>query len=440
MFPFLPVLFLAQVNPVARQVYKLAPTSLSGQPLLDDLSHRAVNYFWNESPAPYYLTRDRANNTTGTTDPNAGIASIAATGYQFSALAVGAKRGWLNQSAALTRARTVASNVLLHVPHYKGWMYHFLNLSDGSRAWDSEASTIDTSLFLNGLMMAEGYFQDATLTSTANQIYARVNWTDMRTNGGALPYSHTICHGYTPEKGYIPFRWDTFCELMHLYIAGFALAPTSLYGTWEYWNRGVQSYGGYKFCVGGPLFMHQMAAGFYDFRWVRDRLGYDYWVEGRNATLAQRAYCVANPGGFAGYGANIWGLSACDIPTGYGAQGAPGWTNDNGTLAPAAAVASVIYTPTESMASADAFVAQYPSSYGLYGFVSGLNPTQNWKSADALGIDLGQLMLNIENARDGAPWKWMMSQPRVQLAMQRAGFRSSREGTLTTRVLRLAGK
>ncbi|MES1227153.1 MAG: glucoamylase family protein, partial [Armatimonadota bacterium] len=113
---------------------------------------------------------------------------------------------------------------------------------------------------------------------------------------------------------------------------------------------------------------------------------------------------------------------------------------DNGTLAPAAAVASVIFTPAESLASAEAFASQYPSSYGLYGFVTGINPSQNWQSSDALGIDLGQMMLNIENARDGAPWSWMMGQPRVFAALQRAGFHQSREGTLTTRALQVVGK
>jgi len=408
---------------------------LTGQALLDDISHRAVNYFWNESPTPYYITRDRANNTTHNTDPNVGIGSIAATGYQLSALAVGADRGWLDRTAALNRARAVAANVRDHVPTYKGWMYHFISLSDGSRQWSSEASTIDTSLFINGLMMAEGYFNDASLTATANQIYARIDWASMKVGG-----SRFLSHGYTPENGIIPYRWDTYSEMMHLYIAGAALAPGVVAGSWERWNRAVNTYAGTKFCLGGPLFMHQMSHGFYDFRWKRDRLGYDYWVEGRNATLAQRQYCIDNPGHYTGYGATIWGLSACDIPSGYGAQGAPGWITDNGTLAPAAAVASVIFTPAESQASAEGFIAQYPTCYGLYGYTTGINPSQNWKSPDVIGIDLGQVMLNIENARDGSPWSWMMSQTRVKDAFWRLGFSTSKDGTLTTRPLVRLGK
>lgn len=415
-------------------------TGLTGQALLDDISRRAVTYFWDESPTPYYITRDRANNTTHNTDPTVGIGSIAATGYQLCALAVGANRGWLDRTAALNRARAVAANVRDHVPTYKGWMYHFISLSDGSRQWNSEASTIDTSLFINGLMMAEGYFKDATLTATANQIYGRLDWTSMRTNDGALPKSKSLSHGWTPESGFISYRWDTYSELMHLYLAGYALAPNAMAGTWEYWKRPVTNYGGYQLCLGGPLFMHQMSHGFYDFRWRRDRLGYDYWVEGRNATLAQRQYCVNNPGNYTGYGSDIWGLSACDNPWGYGAQGAPGWVSDNGTLAPAAPVASVIFTPTESLAAAQAFAARYPASYGLYGFTTGLNPTQNWQSADVIGIDLGQAMLNIENARDGSPWSWMMSQPRVVSAFWTAGLVNSRSDSLTTRPLVRVGK
>ena len=42
--------------------------------------------------------------------------------------------------------------------------------------------------------------------------------------------------------------------------------------------------------------------------------GIDYFENSRRATLAQRAYAIANPGGWAGYGEDVWGLTACDGP------------------------------------------------------------------------------------------------------------------------------
>ena len=185
----------------------------------------------------------------------------------------------------------------------------------------------------------------------------------------------------------------------------------------------------------GPL-----TQGFFDFRNYRDKLGYDYFVEARNATLGNRAYCIDNPKKFKGYAPDIWGLSACDIPDGYSAQGAPGWIDDNGTLAPAAAVASVPFTPKESLAAALAFKGKFPQSYGQYGFATGINPTKDWVSPDVIGIDLGQMLLSIENHRDGLPHRWMMGSPTTQHAYRRIGLHKTEEGLVGSRPLRITPK
>ena len=71
----------------------------------------------------------------------------------------------------------------------------------------------------------------------------------------------------------------------------------------------------------------------------------------RRATLAQQAYCTANPGGFMGYGGELWGITACDGPKGYGARGAPPAFNDDGTLAPTAV--ATVGTPLEGKTVAE---------------------------------------------------------------------------------------
>jgi hypothetical protein len=179
---------------------------------------------------------------------------------------------------------------------------------------------------------------------------------------------------------------------------------------------------------------------FFDFKGKRDMLGYDYWVSSRNNTLAQIGYANANPKKFKGYGGGIWGLSACDVPDGYGAQGLfAGW-EDNGTLAPPCAVASMMFTPKESLASAEAYVRYYPETYGKYSFVTGFNPSKRWVSKDMIGIDHGQMQLGIENARDGFPNRAFMTSPQVQRGMARAGFRITNEGAIEKRPLLIAPK
>jgi len=62
---------------------------------------------------------------------------------------------------------------------------------------------------------------------------------------------------------------------------------------------------------GGPLFFSHYSFLGIDPRGLRDRYA-AYWQQNRTHTLINRAYCIANPKGFAGYGADCWGLTASD--------------------------------------------------------------------------------------------------------------------------------
>ena len=403
-------------------------TPLRGQGLLDDVSHRAFNFFWEQSPAPNYFTLDRAPNDIGAAPHEKTPASIASIGYALCAYAIGSHRNWVSREKALRRARITAEAVLEKAPQYRGWLFHWFDPSTGERMWNCEASTIDTAIFLNGLLMAEGYFKDERLSAAATKIYKRVNWQSMLDDDGSRPSAKFFSMGYVPEHKFIKGQWHDYNELMHLYLAAYVLWPAMPASSWDEWERTPVKYAGLDFFRGGPLFLHQMSQGFYDFKGRRDHLGYDYWVGSRNATLAQIAYCTENPKKFDGYGKDIWGLSACDNPDGYNANGCPVETNDNGTLAPVSATASVLFTPHESLAATEAFVTKYPESYATYGFATGINPTKKWHSPDVIGIDIGQALLNIENARDGAPHMWMMSQPRVQKAFKKIGLNKTSEG------------
>ena len=67
-----------------------------------------------------------------------------------------------------------------------------------------------------------------------------------------------------------------------------------------------------------PLFGHQYSHIWIDFRGIQDAYmrgrGIDYFENSRRATLSQRAYAMANPARWRGYGANVWGLTASDGP------------------------------------------------------------------------------------------------------------------------------
>lgn len=405
-----------------------------GQALLDDLSRRAALFFWTQTDPTSGFTKDRAANLTDR--DNYDVCSIASNGYALISAAVGAERGWHNRSNALIRARLIAKQTLEKAPHHKGWFYHFFHWKTGTRVWQSEVSSIDTAIFLSGAIVARQYFKDPTLSASVDAILARVDWNWMLTNGGTLPNSTTFCHGWRPETGWIPHRWASYCEHMMLYVLALGANPSYPRTLWTSWSRPVVEYRGFRTIAGGPIFMHQMSHAFLDLKNRKDTLGWDYWQSSEQMTRANREYCIQNPKGFKDYGPLFWGLNACDNPDGYGAFGAPGWGEDNGTVSPTGVAASIEFTPDIVIPTLNSMATKYPGAYGRFGFSNALNPHRNWIGPDVIGIDLGMAQAAIENHRDGFVRRMAMSHPFFSSGMQRAGFprvpsQAPRDGTRT---------
>ena len=185
-----------------------------------------------------------------------------------------------------------------------------------------------------------------------------------------------------------------------------------------------------EYVGGGPIFLHQMAESFIDFRNKRDRYGHDYGTYSDMSIMANRKYCMNNPGHFAAYGPLYWGLNACDTPDGYRAVGAPGWGmgEDNGTISPTGVAASIQTDPQMVMNTLNSIITNYPNSYGRYGFANGINAHRNWIDPDVIGIDLGMAMCAIENFRDRFVWSMSEASSVMRSGMSRAGFKSFHTG------------
>src|SRR5580700_213667 len=78
-----------------------AQAPLRGDAALDDIQHRAVNFFWEQSNPVTGYSKDRAANF----DPNDThtVASCASIGFAFVAYAIGVQREWLGRKAAYDR-------------------------------------------------------------------------------------------------------------------------------------------------------------------------------------------------------------------------------------------------------------------------------------------------------------------------------------------------
>jgi hypothetical protein len=151
--------------------------------------------------------------------------------------------------------------------------------------------------------------------------------------------------------------------------------------------------------------------------------GVTYFENSRRATLAQRAYCIANPGKFKGYGENVWGITASDGHNGYKARGAPPAQGDDGTISPTAAAGSIPFAPEVCIPALKYMYDTYRQSLWLkYGFCDAFNLTVNWWSPIVIGIDQGPFVLMIENYFNGRVWETFMQNPDIQRGLTQAGF------------------
>jgi len=96
------------------------------------------------------------------------------------------------------------------------------------------------------------------------------------------------------------------------------------------------------------------------------------------------------------------------------------------------------FTPKESMAAANWFSTQYPSANGRYGFPNGLNPSKKWTDPDVIGIDLGMMLMCLQDAKDGLPQRLSMESPIIQRGFKRAGLHRTNEGPREKRALQIA--
>jgi len=401
---------------------------LKGESLLKEVEKRAFQFFWEQTDPITGLTKDRAHNTG---DPdNYTVASTAGTGYGLASLPIGVKNGWIERGTAYTRALTTLRFVKSHLTNTHGWYYHFVDIHSGERVWNCEASTIDTTLLVEGALIAGRFWHGTEVERVANELNDQLDWDWMRTDGGASANKLLVCMGWTPESGFLKNNWDRYCELLQLYLLGLGSSTHPLpAASWTAWQRNPITYHGMDTLAGGPIFFHEMSHGFFNFKGYRDTDGWDYWISARNGVLINRQYCidlsVSSPDSNrkSAYGANLWGINANDAPPpiGYHAYSAPG--DEDGTLSPTGAIAAIIVAPTEATAATDTlYLTLKDRCWGKYGFGDAFNLSRNWFDSDVLGIDLGMAMLSIEDARTGLPWKLLSAHPGVARAWKAAGF------------------
>jgi len=407
-----------------KKMQSLGLVSDEDDQFLEELERVTFQFFWEQASPKTGLVKDRCN--TRTTD-NGIVASIAATGFGLTALCIADQRGYISRAAALERVRVTLQSLWGRLPNHRGFFYHWANVNTGERVWDSEVSSVDTAILLCGVLACREHFWVEDVQELADDIFDRVEWTWLSEDTALLT------HGWTPEVGFLPYRWDYYSELMMMYLLGMGSDSYPLHPeAWAAWKRLNFDYEGQRY-IGSfaPLFVHQYSQAWFDFRNKRDNYA-DYFQNSVIATEVHRQFCIELGKQFPDYNADMWGVTASDSMYGYVAWGGPPETGPiDGTIVPCASAGSLPFLPEEVMRVLRNIRQQYPEAWGKYGFVDAFNPLKKWYDTDVIGIDLGITMLMAENVRTGFVWETFMKSEIAQRGMARAGFKRYEPGAKT---------
>jgi hypothetical protein len=414
--------------------------------LLDEIERAAFGFFREVVNPDNGLVADNTRDGSP--------CSIAVVGFALSVYPIAVERGWMTRGealelslAALRFFRDSDQSGSVEATGYKGFYYHFLDMRSGTRVWRSELSMIDTALLMAGVLMAREYFSaqsplETELRDIADQLYLQVDW-HWAQNAGA-----TIAQGWKPESGFLRYGWEGYSEGIVLYVLALG-SPThpivgNAYESWTVTYQWENLYG-FDFLYAGPLFIHQFSHAWIDLRGIRDSFmrekRSDYFENSVRALLVQREYARRNPGGFAGYDENCWGLTACDGPNndlpgliadhrrllGYTARGVP-YGPDDGTLAGWAPLAALPFAPEIALTSVRAMHDRFPEMRPRGRYASGFNPSlvgangAFWVSPGHYGLDQGIVSMMIENHRTQLVWRLMRNCSYIAAGLRGAGF------------------
>jgi len=414
------MILAAQPAPDSQSSAAPTPPSLlspDDDALLDEMEKLNFQYFWEQAGPQTGLVRDRCNVAK---NDNSIVASIAATGFGLTALCIGEQRGLIPVADARDRVLATLRFLWKKMPTHRGFFYHFADINTGERVWDSEVSSVDTAILLCGILMCRRHFQEhSEISLLAFEIFNRVDWSWLSEDTSLLP------HGWTPEFGFLPYRWDYYSEMMMIYLLGLGSLPHPLpEQAWNAWKRTRFEYDGIRY-IGSfaPLFVHQYSQAWFDFRGKRDAYA-DYFQNSILATDAHRHFCLELGKLFPDYSDDLWGISASDSQKGYVIWGGPPMMGPiDGTVVPSAAAGSLPFMTQPVMRVLRNIREHYGKAWSRYGFINAFNPLKNWYDTDTVGIDVGISMLMAENVRTGFVWKTFMKNQEALRGMDRAGFK-----------------
>ena len=399
--------------------------------LLDLVQKQTFRYFWDFGHPVSGMARER--NSSGD------VVTSGGTGFGVMAIVVAINRNFITRQEGLARLQKITNFLTTNAKRHHGAFPHWLNGATGATIpfsqKDDGADLVETSYLMQGLLTVRQYFSSPTnadeiaLRKSINALWDGVEWNWFTKNGAETNLYWHWSPTYNWEMN-MPIRGWNEALITYVMAASSNTTPIAknVYTTsWAQNGRQVNGNSYYSIklplgpAYGGPLFFAQ-----YSFLGINPHdltdVYANYWQQNTAHSLINYTYCKTNPKQFVGYGPDCWGLTASDQQNGYSARDP---TNDNGTIAPTAALASMPYTPTESMRALRFFYYKLGDKiWKDQGFVDAFNLNNGWFANSYLAIDQGPIIIMIENQRSKLLWNLFMSCPEVKKGMKGLGFSS----------------
>ena len=399
---------------------------LSDEDLLTLVQQQTFKYFYDYAHPSSGMARERY----GSGD----IVTTGGSGFGVMAIIVGIERGFITRDQGIAHLFKIV-NFLETADRFHGAWSHWINGSTGKvipfGTKDNGGDLVETAFMIQGLLAARQYLDlsqpsENDLAVKITNLYNTVEW-DWYTRGG----QNVLYWHWSPNYGWdMNFRLEGYNETLITYILA-AASPTHTIAATAYHQgyarsgniKNGKTFYGYVLPVGydygGPLFFAHYSFLGLDPRNLSDAYA-NYWTQNQNHSLINWKHCDTNPKQYINYNEFCWGLTASDIPSGYGVSEP---TNDRGVIAPTAAVSSLPYSPEQSMNAIRYFYYILGDKlWGPYGFYDAFSVSQNWWADSYIAIDKGPEIVMIENYRTGLLWDLFMSAPEVQSGLTKLGF------------------
>lgn len=414
----------------------------SDDELLDYIQKVHFNYMWDGAEATSGLACERIHLDGNYPQNDKDVVTTGGSGFGIAGLLVAIDRGFIDREKGVERLTKIA-DYLAKADRFHGVWPHWIDGPTGKvkpfGEKDNGGDLVESCFLMESLLCVRQYFKDGNeaekaLCEKINNLWHEMEF-DWYTKGG----EDVIYWHWSPNYGWeMNFPLEGYNECLIVYILA-AASPTHSVPASCY-HKGWARSGGIKSDskpfglplelkhngaeeLGGPLFWAHYSYIGLDPRNLSDEYA-NYWNVVKNHALSNYNYCVANPKGYKGYGADCWGLTASYSVDGYSAH-CP--SNDLGVITPTAALSSFPYTPEESMAALKGFYAKGEWIWGKYGFYDAFAENANWTKPHYLAIDQCTIAPMIENYRTGLLWNLFMSCDEIQQGLAKLGFTVSKE-------------